>query len=90
MPRQYSSSARRQVMARLRPDEPVAARVAETGIRQATLFRWKRQALIDAGVVDDALHHTPVVTERMTPTPLIGGQQPRKQLPLSLIEKLMP
>jgi predicted 3-demethylubiquinone-9 3-methyltransferase (glyoxalase superfamily) len=25
---------------------------AETGICQATLFRWKRQALIDAGLID--------------------------------------
>lgn len=25
---------------------------AETGIWQATLFRWKRQALIDAGVIE--------------------------------------
>jgi putative transposase len=49
MPRQYSSSERRQIVARLRSGEPVAA---ETGICQATLFRWKRQALIDAGVID--------------------------------------
>ena len=52
MPRQYSSSIRRQIVARLRSGEPVAAVAAETGIRQATLFRWKRQALIDAGVIE--------------------------------------
>jgi transposase-like protein len=52
MPRQYSSSVRRQIVARLRSGEPVAAVAAETGICQATLFRWKRQALIDAGVIE--------------------------------------
>ncbi len=52
MPRQYSSSVRRQIVARLRSGEPVAAVAAETGICQATLFRWKHQALIDAGVIE--------------------------------------
>ena len=31
--------------------EPGAAVTAETRICQAALFRWRRQALIDAGVV---------------------------------------
>ncbi|MFW3115953.1 transposase [Mycobacterium haemophilum DSM 44634] len=48
----YSSSVRRHIVARLRSGEPVAAVADETGICQATLFRWKRQALIDAGVLD--------------------------------------
>ncbi len=52
MPRQYSSSVRRQIVSRLRSGEPVAAVAAETGVCQATLFRWKRQALIDAGVLE--------------------------------------
>lgn len=52
MPRQYSSSVRRQIVARLRSGEPVAAVAIETGICEATFFRWKRQALIDAGVID--------------------------------------
>ena len=52
MPRQYSSSVRRQIVVRLRSGEPVAALAAETGICQATLFRWKHQALIDAGVIE--------------------------------------
>ena len=52
MPRQYSSSVRRQIVARLRSGEPVAAVAVDTGVCQATLFRWKRQALIDAGVVE--------------------------------------
>ena len=55
MPRQYSSSVRQQIVARLRSGEPVAAVAAETGICQATLFRWKRQALIDAGLIEGIL-----------------------------------
>ncbi|MFF0636898.1 transposase [Nocardia sp. NPDC004151] len=50
MPKSYSSSVRRQVSARLRSGEPVADIASETGISPATLFRWKAQALIDAGV----------------------------------------
>jgi putative transposase len=37
---------------RLRSGEPVAEVAAETGVCQATLLRWKRQALIDAGVIE--------------------------------------
>jgi transposase-like protein len=52
MPRVYSATVRRQIVARLRSGEVVAAVAAETGICQVTLFRWKRQALIDAGVIE--------------------------------------
>lgn len=52
MPRQYASSVRRQIVSRLRSGEPVAAVAAETGVCQAALLRWKRQALIDAGVIE--------------------------------------
>ncbi|WP_442932228.1 transposase [Mycobacterium sp. 050134] len=45
MPRQFSSSVRRQIVARLRSGEPVAAVAVDTAICQATLFQWKRQAL---------------------------------------------
>lgn len=48
----YPSSVRRQVCLRLRDGEPVAEVAADTGISSATLFRWKAQALIDAGVND--------------------------------------
>lgn len=48
MPRMYPATVRRQIVSRLRSGEVVAAVAAETGICQATLFRWKRQALIDA------------------------------------------
>jgi putative transposase len=52
MPRMYPATVRRQIVQRLRSGEVVAAVAAETGIAQATLFRWKRQALIDAGVIE--------------------------------------
>lgn len=52
MPRQYSSSVRRQIVARLRSGERVTAVAVDAGICEATLFRWKRQALIDAGVIE--------------------------------------
>ena len=35
-----------------RSGESVAAVAVDTGICQATLFRWKRQALIDSGVIE--------------------------------------
>jgi transposase-like protein len=52
MPRMYPASVRRQIIVRLRSGESVAAIAVDTGICQATLFRWKRQALIDSGVID--------------------------------------
>ena len=52
MPRMYSATVRRQIVSRLRSGESVAAVAAETGICQATLFRWKHQALVDAGVIE--------------------------------------
>jgi transposase-like protein len=52
MPRMHPTTVRRQIVARLRSGEAVAVVAADTGICQATLFRWKRQALIDAGVIE--------------------------------------
>ena len=52
MPRMYPATVRGQIVSRLRSGEPVAAVAVDTGICQATLFRWKRQVLIDAGVVE--------------------------------------
>jgi len=45
MPRMYPASVRRQIVVRLRSGESVAAVAIDTGICQATLFRWKRQEL---------------------------------------------
>ncbi|MFI2478457.1 transposase [Nocardia xishanensis] len=50
MPKSFPLSMRRQVCARLRAGEPVAQIAEETGISPATLFRWKAQVLVDAGV----------------------------------------
>jgi putative transposase len=52
MPRMYPATVRRQIAQRLRSGESVVAVAAETGVPQSTLFRWKRQALIDAGVIE--------------------------------------
>ncbi len=52
MPRMYPAPVRRQIVARLRSGESVADVAADTGVCQATLFRWKRQALVDAGVIE--------------------------------------
>jgi len=45
MPRMYPASVRRQIVVRLCSGESVAAVAIDTGICQATLFRWKRQEL---------------------------------------------
>lgn len=50
MPKSFPRSVRRQVWSRLRAGEPAAEIAAETGISSATLFRWKTQVLVDAGV----------------------------------------
>ncbi|BBX63612.1 hypothetical protein MSAS_27860 [Mycobacterium saskatchewanense] len=52
MPRKYPATVRRQIIHRPRSGEVVAAIATETGIAEATLFRWKRQALIDAGIIE--------------------------------------
>ncbi|MBF6221780.1 transposase [Nocardia abscessus] len=50
MPKSYPPVLRRQVCVRLRSGERVAEIAAETGISEATLFKWKAQTLVDAGV----------------------------------------
>lgn len=52
MPLRYPATVRRQIAQRLRSGEPVVTVAAETGIAESTLFRWKRQALIDVGVIE--------------------------------------
>jgi hypothetical protein len=52
-----AATVRRRIAQRLRSDERVAAVAVtlsqpETGIAQSTLFRSKRQALIDVGVIE--------------------------------------
>ena len=52
MPKRYARGFRRVVCERLIAGEKVYALAEELGLSQATLYRWKRQALIDAGRAD--------------------------------------
>ena len=49
MPRHYPAELRRQTCERMLAGEAVKDLVAELGISEDTLYRWRRQALIDAG-----------------------------------------
>jgi transposase-like protein len=49
MPFRYSSEFRRQICARMLAGEPVKELAAELSVSDATLYKWRRQALIDAG-----------------------------------------
>lgn len=49
MPKRYPREFRRAVCARLVAGERVVALSEELGISEATLYLWKRQALVDAG-----------------------------------------
>jgi transposase-like protein len=75
----YPATVRRQIVQRLRSGEAVAAVAAETGICQATLFRWKRQALIDVGVIEG----TPSVEADEPPLPISASRSWRLNCPLT-------
>ena len=49
MPRHYPAELRRQICERMLAGEAVKDLVAELGIAEVTLYKWRRQALIDAG-----------------------------------------
>ena len=49
MPRHYPAELRRQTCERMLAGEAVKDLVAELGIAEVTLYRWRRQSLIDAG-----------------------------------------
>jgi len=49
MPFRYSSEFRRAAIERMLAGEDVQALAAELTISDATLYKWRRQALIDAG-----------------------------------------
>ncbi len=49
MPRQYPAELRRQTRERMLAGEAVKDLSAELGIAGVTLYKWRRQALIDAG-----------------------------------------
>src|SRR5215510_2020623 len=49
MPRHYPADLRRRTCERMVAGEAVKDLVVELGIAEVTLYRWRRQALIDAG-----------------------------------------
>jgi transposase-like protein len=49
MPFQYSANFRRHVSARLLAGESVKSLAEELSVSVQTLYKWKHQALIDAG-----------------------------------------
>jgi len=49
MPRHYPSELRRQTCERMLAGAPVKDLAVELGISSHTLYRWRRQALIDVG-----------------------------------------
>jgi putative transposase len=49
MPLRYSSEFRREACRRMLAGEPVKDLAAELSVSDATLYKWRRQALIDAG-----------------------------------------
>jgi transposase-like protein len=50
MPRHYPTELRRRTCERMLAGEKVKDLCAELGIHNVTLYKWRRQALIDAGV----------------------------------------
>jgi hypothetical protein len=51
MPKSYPAEFRREMRKRMREDELVSKLARETGVCEATLFLWKKQALIDSGQI---------------------------------------
>src|ERR1700685_934916 len=49
MPKQYPAELHRRTCERMLAGEAVKDLVAELGIGEVTLYKWRRQALIDAG-----------------------------------------
>lgn len=49
MPKRYAREFRREVCERLVAGDKVTSLSEELGVSEATLYLWKRQALIDAG-----------------------------------------
>jgi len=51
MPRHYPAELRRRTCERMLAGEAVKDLVAELGIAEVTLYKWRRQARIDAGLL---------------------------------------
>jgi transposase-like protein len=54
MPKRYRIELRRDVCKRLLAGASVVALAKETGLSQGTLFRWKKQAFVDADLAPGA------------------------------------
>ena len=52
MPRQYPTAFRQTLVDRMLAGESVLSIVAETGVPEQTLHRWKTQGRVNAGLVD--------------------------------------
>lgn len=76
----YPATVRRQIVAPVRSGEAVAAIGPETGIYEATLFRWKRQAQPAAvGLLIDAVGGHRAVPAPAVPRPhQAGGREDTK------------
>lgn len=57
MPRHYAAELRRSICERMLAGEAVKDLVGETGVSEHTLYRWRRQAVIDAGQRPGAKSH---------------------------------
>ncbi len=51
MPRQYSPQFRERVLSLLEEGREVVPLANELGISSATIYRWRHQSLVDAGLV---------------------------------------
>jgi transposase-like protein len=49
MPRHHPAALRREACERMLADEPITKLARELGVSENTLYKWRRQALIDAG-----------------------------------------
>jgi transposase-like protein len=52
MSRQYPTGFRDEMVGRMLAGQSVLALCSDSGVPEQTLHRWKRQALIDSGLVD--------------------------------------
>ena len=57
MPRHYPAEIRRRTCERMLAGEAVKDLVEELGVSEHTLYRWRRQAFIDAGIRPGAKSH---------------------------------
>jgi transposase-like protein len=64
MPFRYSSEFRQEAIARMLAGERVKDLAVELGVANPTLYKWRRQALVDAGENPDSRVIRPIVWPR--------------------------